>query len=112
MFSKGLIFIVNKSWNCLLALYQTIPTLTTLKMKALENTVRKEENAGNQHFLLFPRCFTLSKGEILILVMTKLLSANAFNWVLSKILLFGKGLKKMPQSRSALLMKCWKGMNM
>ena len=28
--------------------------LTTLKKKASENTVEKEENAGNQHFLLFP----------------------------------------------------------
>ena len=26
-------------------------------MKALENTVGKGENAGNQHFLLFPQCF-------------------------------------------------------
>ena len=27
---------------------------TTLKMKTLENTVEKGENAGKQHFLLFP----------------------------------------------------------
>ena len=31
--------------------------LTTLKKKPFENIVRKEENAGNQHFLLFPQCF-------------------------------------------------------
>ena len=30
-----------------------------LKKKALENTVGKGENAGNQHFLLFPHCFPL-----------------------------------------------------
>ena len=30
--------------------------LTTLK-KAVENTAGKGENAGNQHFLLFPQCF-------------------------------------------------------
>ena len=29
----------------------------TLKKKAFENIVRKGENAGNQHFLLFPQCF-------------------------------------------------------
>ena len=28
--------------------------LTTLKKRALENTVGKGENAGEQHFLLFP----------------------------------------------------------
>ena len=32
--------------------------LMTLK-KALENTVVKEENACNQHVLLFPHCFQL-----------------------------------------------------
>ena len=31
--------------------------LTTVMNKAFENTVEKEENAGNQHFLLFPQCF-------------------------------------------------------
>ena len=33
--------------------------LTTLKQRAFENIVGKEENAGNQHFLLFPQCFQL-----------------------------------------------------
>ena len=37
-----------------LTLYHTIPILSILKKKALENNVGKEENAGNQHFLLFP----------------------------------------------------------
>ena len=52
-----------------LTLYHTIPTLTILRKKALENTVGKGENAGNQHFLLFPQCFlpyqenTVGKGE-------------------------------------------------
>ena len=31
--------------------------LTTLKRKALENTLGKGANPGNQHFLLFPQCF-------------------------------------------------------
>ena len=37
--------------------------LTTLKKKALENTEGKGENAGNQHFLLFPQCFLLCLRE-------------------------------------------------
>ena len=31
--------------------------LSTLTEKPLENIVGKGENAGNQHFLLFPQCF-------------------------------------------------------
>ena len=31
--------------------------LTTLSKKPLENIVGKGENAGYQHFLLFPQCF-------------------------------------------------------
>ena len=37
--------------------------LTTLKKKALKNTVGKGENAGNQVFLLFPQCFLLYQRE-------------------------------------------------
>ena len=37
--------------------------LDTLKETALENTVGKGENAGNQHFLLFPQCFLLYQRE-------------------------------------------------
>ena len=39
--------------------------LITLKKKALENTVGKGENAGNQYFLLFPQSFLLYQREIL-----------------------------------------------
>ena len=64
----------------------------TLKKKALENTGEKGENAGNQHFLLFPPVFSaLSKRKIVILATFNLLSANDFNLVKSKNLLFGKG---------------------
>ena len=50
----------------------------------------KEENAGNQHFLLFPTVFsTLSQREIVILAIFNLSSANAFNLVMSN-LPFGK----------------------
>ena len=30
---------------------------TTVKKNLFENIVGKGENAGNQHFLLFPQCF-------------------------------------------------------
>ena len=44
---------------CILTLFNTIPTFSNPELikKTFENIVRKGENAGNQHFLLFPRCF-------------------------------------------------------
>ena len=49
------------------------------------------ENAGNQQFLLFPQCFLPYQRNINLLTV-KLISANAFNLVVSKILLLGKEL--------------------
>ena len=40
----------------LLTLYHTILTLNDPEKKPFENIVGKGENAGNQHFLLFPQC--------------------------------------------------------
>ena len=66
MFSKAFFLRVVKSWDCVvkslsnettLTPYNTIPTLTTLGMKPFKNIVGKGENAGNQHFPLFPQCF-------------------------------------------------------
>ena len=37
--------------------YHTILTKTTLSKKLFENIMRKGENVGNQHFLLFAQCF-------------------------------------------------------
>ena len=37
-----------------LTLYHTIPTFNDPKKKPFENIMGKGENAGNQHFLLFP----------------------------------------------------------
>ena len=37
--------------------------LTTLYKKPFENIVGKEENAGNQHFLLFPQRFLPFKNK-------------------------------------------------
>ena len=39
----------------------------TLKEKSLGNIVGKGENAGNQHFLLFPQCFLPYKRQTLFL---------------------------------------------
>ena len=61
--------------------------------KNLENIVGKGENAGNQHFLLFPQCFLpLSKTVFNFLFKIILLSANFFNSDQPKISPFGKGL--------------------
>ena len=58
----------------------------TLYKKYLENIVGKGENAGNQHFLLFPTMFsTLSPKKFNFSVTFILLSANAFNLDRSKI---------------------------
>ena len=52
------------------------------------------ENAGNQHFLLFSKCFLLlSKREILIFTTFNFSSANALSLITSKILSFVNGLK-------------------
>ena len=42
-----------------LSLYCTTRVLTTLEKKPFENIVRKEENAGNQHFFLFSTMFSV-----------------------------------------------------
>ena len=47
-----------------LTLYHTIPTFV---IEAFENIVGKGENAGNQHFLLFPQCFLPFLKQISIL---------------------------------------------
>ena len=67
--------------------------LTTPRKKRIENIVRKGENAGNQHFLLFPQCFLPFLKQLAVFSDTFILwTANAFNLDQSKNLLFGKGL--------------------
>ena len=64
-----------------------------MEKKAFENIVGRGENAGNQLFLLFPQCFLFLPRQILNCLVTFILSsANAFNLVMSKNLLFGKEL--------------------
>ena len=54
----------------------------------------KGENAGYQHFLLFPQCFLPILKTISIFELFILSSATGFNSDQSKTLLFGKGLRK------------------
>ena len=68
--------------------------LTTLRREAFENIEGKGENAGNQHFLLFPQCFLPFPKQISSFEFTfDLWSTNAFNLGKSIILLFGKELR-------------------
>ena len=48
-----------------LTLYHTIPTFNDPKEEGFvwENTVGKEENTGDHHFLLSPQCFLLYQTE-------------------------------------------------
>ena len=65
--------------------------------------MRKGGNAGNQHLLIFPQCFsTLPEANFSFWAKFTLLSANTFNSYQSKILLFGKELNE----RSDLFDKC------
>ena len=63
-------------------------------MKPFESIVGKGENAGNQHFLLFPQCFLLFPRQISIFESHFVLSsANALNSDKSKNLSFSTGLQ-------------------
>ena len=50
-------------------LYLTIPSFNDHAKKPFKNNVKKGENAGNQHFLLYPHCFLLSLEQILPFVL-------------------------------------------
>ena len=69
-----------------LTLYPTIPSLIDLETESFENIVGKGENAGNQHFLLFPAMFSnLSQTEFHQL--------SNIKFVVCKYFRFGKGQK-------------------
>ena len=67
--------------------------MTTLKKNLFENIVGKGENAGNQHFLLCPRCFLPYQKEIPIVGLASnwLLAKKLFKLAKSKILWTDKG---------------------
>ena len=62
MFTKTF-FLQKLVTECDLTIYHTISTLMTLRKKSFENIERKGENAGNQHFLLFPQYFLKYQSE-------------------------------------------------
>ena len=45
-------------------LQHPVKTFETLRKRPLKNIVEKEENAGTQHFLLFPQCFLPYERQI------------------------------------------------
>ena len=51
----------------------------TLTNKALENTVGKEENAGDQHFLHFPQWFLLYQREKSSLLLQRIRHLQMFS---------------------------------
>ena len=62
-------FRVDKQQNSVVKVLRlpiNLPTFTTLRKKAFENIVGKEENAGYRHFLLFPECFLPFPSQIRI----------------------------------------------
>ena len=71
-------------------LYHTIPTFNDPKEEGFGRHFRKEENAGNEQFVLFLSVFPiLSKREIITIATFNFSSANAYNLNQSKKLSFG-----------------------
>ena len=62
--------------------------LTILRKKPFGNIVGKGENAGNQHFLLFPQCFLTFPNKNLNFLLTFILSPeNSFRQVQNFVVL-------------------------
>ena len=62
--------------------------------KTFENIVEKVENAGNQHFILFPQCFLPYQRQITTILTFNLLSANIFNLFKASVLSFCSEVKE------------------
>ena len=60
--------------------YHIIPTYSDHVIKPFENMVGKVENAGDQHFLLFPLCFYLFYINFKFWVIFLWLSANVLKF--------------------------------
>ena len=68
--------------------------------EAFWNIVGKEENAGNQHFLLFPATLSTHTKNFCMLVTFILSSANVSNLDQSENLSFGKELTSVERMRN------------
>ena len=70
-----------------LILHPTIPTFNDYGKNLSENLVRKAENGGNQHFLLFPHFFFYQRKKLHHLgAILNLIARNVFNLEQSKLL--------------------------
>ena len=73
-------------------LSQTSPSFYVLQYKSFENTVGKGEIAGNEHFLLFPQCFSICLENFQSFSLNlELSSAHSFTLEESKVCRLGKG---------------------
>ena len=88
--------IYNLYWNTSTT-FNSLPqsgVLMTLTKRPFENIVIKEENAGNQYFLLYPQCLLhfqkFPETKFILQVWFISSSAKSFKFEQSKILSFGK----------------------
>ena len=52
----------------------------SVEKRTIENTVRKGENAGNQHFLRFSQSFLPSKNKFMFLIHIYIIVCNCFQF--------------------------------
>ena len=90
-----------------LTLYHKSLRLKTLKGSLLKNIVGKGENAGNQHFLLFPQCFLAIPKRFSVVKVDLFchLQNNAFNLDTVKISLFGEELIHVQNSSAPISLR-------
>ena len=63
---------------------------TTLRKRPLKNILGQGENAGSQHFLLFPQCFLPQEEYLMVLTTLNLSFAIALSLDNAKVLSSGK----------------------
>ena len=63
----------------------------TLRKKAPESIVGKGDNAGNQHFLLFPQCFLLFTKQSSVFESHLFCRLQSLSFLTGLKLLFSKG---------------------
>ena len=73
--------------------------LTSQRKRAFEIIEGKEENAGNQHFLLFPQCFLSCQRTRCSSVWLFLVAVVEYNATLGSILYFENHIRNFVQNR-------------
>ena len=61
MWVSTIFLLVSPMFSTCLSHYHIISTFNNPEELTFENIVEREENVGNQYFLLFPQCFLISK---------------------------------------------------